>query len=199
MSEAPLNSSRSLVERVGSGDGAAEDELVRAWLPRVVAFATVRTQDRDLASELGQDVMLAVLCALREGRMREPDKLPAFVYGTARNLLNDALRRRAREKLDPLPPDLECARSSSGGMEESDRLAAAHQAIDTLDPADRKILLLTLVDGLKPADIGHAVGLSSMVVRQRKSRALKKVIEMVRGGSQRPVALRLHNVSERRG
>ena len=130
--------------------------------------------------------------------MREPDKLPAFVYGTARNLLNDALRKRAQEKLDPLPPDLECVRSS-GRVEESDRLAAAHQAIDTLDPADRKILLLTLVDGLKPADIGNAVGLSSMVVRQRKSRALKKVIEMVRGGSQRPVVLRLHNVSERHG
>ena len=184
-----------MVERVGAGDRAAEDELVRAYQPRVVTFVMVRTQDRELARELGQDVMLAVLCALREGRIREPEKLSAFVYGTARNLLNDLFRKRAQEKLDPLPPDFDLA-ATGVDAEEQDRLAAAHQAIDTLEPSDRRILLLTLVDGLKPADIGAAVGLSSMVVRQRKSRALKKVIEMVRGTSQNPVIVPPHNMGK---
>ncbi len=196
MSETPVDTSRLLVERVRSGDPAAEDELVRAYLPRVIAFVVVRTQDRDLARELGQDVIMAVLCALREGNIREPDKLGAFVYGIARNLLNDRHRKRAREKLEPLPPGFDQAEARVD-QAETERLAVAHQAIDTLEPSDRKILLFTLVDGMKPAEISEAVGLSSVVVRQRKSRALKKVIDMVNALSQSAGPGRLHNSGRR--
>jgi RNA polymerase sigma-70 factor, ECF subfamily len=195
MSEAPQNIARVLVSRIGNGDEAAEDELVRTYLPRVLAFVCARTQDRDLANELGQEVMLAVLCALREHRLRDPDSLAGFVYGIARNLLNDWIRTRAQEKLDPLPPDFEYAQACPN-YEESDRVSAAHRAIDTLDPADRRILLMTLVDGLKPGDIAEAVGMTSVVVRQRKSRALKKVIGLVRGASRNPGLLRLNRVNE---
>ena len=41
--------------------------------------------------------------------------------------------------------------------------------------------MLTLVDGLKPAEIAAQLGLNGEVVRARKSRALQKVIEYVRG------------------
>jgi DNA-directed RNA polymerase specialized sigma24 family protein len=45
------------------------------------------------------------------------------------------------------------------------------------------VLLLTLVDGLKPREIARRLGLSDEVVRARKSRALKKIIEFVRDRS----------------
>jgi RNA polymerase sigma-70 factor (ECF subfamily) len=196
MFESPTDNSRSLVRRIGEGDPSAEDELIRAYLPRVIAFAMVRSLDRELARELAQDVMIGVLCALREARVREADKLSAFVYGTARNLLNDRIRKRAQEKLDPLPPGFDLVQAAVDS-EDSDRLAAAHKAIESLDASDRRILLLTLVDGMKPADICNAVGLSSEVVRQRKSRALKKVIEIVRLESQRPPLPRLQAVEAR--
>jgi RNA polymerase sigma factor (sigma-70 family) len=176
---------RLLVERIGLGDRAAEEELVLVFLPRVLDFVTVRTHDRELAREVGQDVMLAVLCALRDGRLRDPDNLPGFVYGTARNQLQDRLRRRAREKLDPLLPDFEPPHLDPT-YEDAEQLARAHRAIDGLEPVDRRILLMTLVDGLKPQAIAQSLGLSGEVVRQRKTRAVRKLTEFINGRHNTP-------------
>jgi len=58
------------------------------------------------------------------------------------------------------------------------------QALAELEPTDREILQMTLVQGLKPGVIAAALGLSSEVVRQRKSRATKKVAGFVKSLSQ---------------
>ena len=58
-------------------------------------------------------------------------------------------------------------------------------AISSLEPVDRTIQKMTLVDGHKPGVIAERLGLSSDVVRQRKLRAIRRVTELVRGESQR--------------
>ena len=60
----------------------------------------------------------------------------------------------------------------------------AISAIATLDPIDRSILHLTLVEGLKPGVIATRMGMSSDVVRQRKVRATRKLMEFVQNQSQ---------------
>jgi RNA polymerase sigma-70 factor (ECF subfamily) len=62
---------------------------------------------------------------------------------------------------------------------EFERLNLVRQALTTLNAEDRKILSLTLVDGLKPGEIAQRLGLSSEVVRARKSRLVKKMVEHV--------------------
>ena len=54
------------------------------------------------------------------------------------------------------------------------------QALEQLDVTDQNILMRTLVGGEKPGEIAQRLGLSSEVVRQRKSRAVKKVSEYIR-------------------
>ena len=55
------------------------------------------------------------------------------------------------------------------------------QALAMVDETDRQIVLMTMVEGRKPGDIAAKLGLSSEVVRQRKSRAIKKISEFVKG------------------
>ncbi len=186
--EIPSNG-RLLAARIGSGDRSAEEEFVRAFLPRVLDFVCVRTQDRELANDVGQEVMMAVISALREGRVRDPDNLPGFVYGTARNQMQERLRRRAKEKLDPILPGFDLPHLDPP-YEDAEQLERANRAIDALEPADRRILLMTLVDGLKPQAIARSLGLSGDVVRQRKVRAIKKVTEWIRGASQNVISIR---------
>jgi DNA-directed RNA polymerase specialized sigma24 family protein len=50
-----------------------------------------------------------------------------------------------------------------------------------LDAVDREILTRILADGQKLAAIARSLGMSQEAVRQRKSRALRKVAEIVRG------------------
>ena len=175
-----------LAERVRRHEPSAEEELVRLFEQRVSVMALVRTRDRELARDLTQDVMLAVVLALRNGHLREAERLAAFVYGTARNVINNYLRTRSRlPKLDPLDVELEAAAARPDPVENSERADLVRRALAILDSTDRQILRLTLTEGLKPAEIGSRLGLTSEVVRTRKSRALKKTVERMKRLSRR--------------
>jgi RNA polymerase sigma-70 factor, ECF subfamily len=174
-----------LAERIRRHEPAAEEELVRLFRDRILVLVRMRTHDAGMAQDLTQEVLLAVMLALRDGQLREPERLAAFVYGTARNVVNNHLRsHRSQPREDPIDPERHTI-SSSDPVEDAERSALVRSALSTLEPRDRKILLLTLVNGLKPGEIAARIGLTSEVVRARKSRALKKLIERVKKLSRR--------------
>jgi RNA polymerase sigma-70 factor, ECF subfamily len=175
----------TLAERVRNGEPSAEEELVRLFRDRIAFLARMRTHDASSAQDLTQDVLLAVVVALRDGHLREPDRLAAFVYGTARNVINNHFRARSRlPKEDPLD-DRDHPTCVPDPLEDEDRNALIRRALTSLDTTDRQILLLTLVDGLKPGDIAGRLGLTPEVVRAHKSRALKKIADRVKKLSRR--------------
>jgi RNA polymerase sigma factor (sigma-70 family) len=173
----------AICSRIHSGDPDAETEFVTHFQRRIRVFLSARTKDRQFAEEVCQEIMIALLCTLREGRVRDPEMLSAFVYGVARNRLNDCFRKQTRGKLVPFPEGFDVA-VPSADHEGQQRYRAAEREIDSLDAEDQRILSMTLVDGLKPGEIAASLRLSSEVVRQRKSRALKKLANRLGFGSQ---------------
>ena len=174
-----------LAERIRGHEPSAEEELVCLFADRVSVLAFARTRDRELARDLTQDVMLAVVLALRDGHLREAERLAAFVYGTARNVINNYLRTRSRvPRTDPLDVELE-ATATPDPVEERERADLVRRALAVLDATDRQILRLTLTEGLKPGEIAARLGLTSEVVRARKSRALKQTVERMKKLSRR--------------
>ena len=175
----------SLAERVRTREPSAEEELVSLFGDRIRVLVLARTGDPETARDLAQEVMLAVVRALRDEQVREPERLAGFVYGTARNVINNYLRARSRlPREDSIDAALHLA-TPTEAVEGSERIALVRRAMASLEATDRKILLLTLVEGLKPGEIGIRLGLTSEVVRARKSRALKKTIERVKKLSRR--------------
>jgi RNA polymerase sigma-70 factor (ECF subfamily) len=170
-----------LVDRIRGGDAAAEDELVRTFQRPVLALLVARTRDREACRDLAQETFMAVLTAVRAGRLREAAKLAAFVSGTARNLALKFIRSR---RTQPLPAD-EAPEPRSpapeADLEAEERAVLVAQALDHLEDSERQVLSLTWLDGLAPRQIARRLGVSSDVVRTRKSRALKKVVDYVRG------------------
>jgi len=143
-------------------------------------MAVVRTRDREVSRELVQDVLMAVILALRKGKLQDPDKLAAFVHGTARNLINNRLRNQSQQPpMEPLPDDLAQA-GLARQLDDRERVRLLHQALERLMPEDRRILQMTLVEGRKPGEIAATLGLTSEVVRTRKLRAVKKVAHLIR-------------------
>jgi RNA polymerase sigma factor (sigma-70 family) len=188
MNESSVDGHGKLVDRIRSGDGKAEEELVRYFSPRVFAMLMARTRDREASRDLLQDVLIAVLRSVRDGALRDAERLVPFVHGTARNLVNNYFRDKVREpKTEELSDD--CAGVVRHDMLEVDeRERMVRQALSIMDETDRRIVLLTMVDGCKPGDIAGRLGLSSEVVRQRKSRAIKKIAEFVKGLSRSPMS-----------
>jgi RNA polymerase sigma factor (sigma-70 family) len=171
----PTPRPEDLAERVARGDDAAENELVRLFRPRVLAMLAARTHDREAAGELSNDVLMAVVRALREGRVRDLGRLAGFVLGTARNIANSHLRaRRLRPIAEPLPEDL-AEEPRPDAVEQRERTEMLRRALTRLAPLDRRILDLVVGEGCRSADVAVRLGLSPEVVRARKSRALRRL------------------------
>ena len=169
-----------LAGRVGQGDRAAEAELADLFHQRVRLFASVRLHGSDAASDIAQETILAVIEALRAGRLRAPYNLPGFVLGTARNLVNNHHRKqgRAPEVLED-PPDRPDETGGQWAGLDRERRGLVRKALGRLNALDRRILLLTLIEGMNPREIAPIVGLKPDVVRTRKARAVRIVADEI--------------------
>lgn len=156
---------------------------MRSFYGQVFSIALARTRDRDVAADLAQEVLVAVLVAVRAGQLRETEKLPQFISGTARNLANNFLRTRQRRAEVELEfTDIADVRSAAEA-EQNERVRLIEKGLAQLKPDDQRLLLSILVHGAKPADVAAQLGLSSEVVRARKTRAIKKIMQIL--GSRR--------------
>jgi RNA polymerase sigma factor (sigma-70 family) len=170
----PLDSAR-LCARILERESAAEAELIDRFLPRVRTLVAIRTRDRDAVDDLGQEIMLEALCALRREMPRDPERLAAFVFGIARNRVNDHFRRESKLQTD----DLSAAAAITDGIltREREMLDDARRGIEALDERDREVLDLSFSEGMEPSEIAHQLSIPAATVRQRKARAIKRLSE----------------------
>lgn len=166
----------SLVERLKAGDAEAEHQLVVLFRRRIQVMLELRLRDREAARDLAQETLMAAVSALREGRLRDADRLAAFVYGVARNVANNHIRRRQAEPAAAVLENGMLVGDAEQEMIDRAQRALAAKALSALQPDDRTILTMTLVEGLKPGEIAERLDLGVDVVRTRKSRALKRII-----------------------
>lgn len=174
-------------QRVRAGDPAAEDAVARHFSRRVYALALTRLRDPELARDMVQNVLLAVILALRAGRLREPHLLVSFVLSTARNLIAGHFRQQSRAPVLEEVTDSIAAPPVEHYLEVEARGQSLRLALSRLTELDQRILRLNLVEQLRPEQIAGITGLSADSVRQRKSRALRKMGESLeRFASQTP-------------
>ena len=175
----------AIVRRAIEGDLFAEEELIEHFAPGLIAHLTRRIRDHETARELADDVLMAMVRAVREDRLKDPERLAGFVYATARNLANNYLRtRHSRPQPEPLSPNL-AVPDSADWLDQRERLARVQEGLDALRQLERQIVLMT-IEGLKPGTIAAQLGLSGDVVRARKSRAMRKLALSV-GFTKRPL------------
>jgi RNA polymerase sigma factor (sigma-70 family) len=175
VSEKKSVSDREIVASVRGGDHRAEGLLVQRYYGRVLARACGKVGDPEAAADITQEVILGVLCALREGRLRSADRLAQYVSATITNVVRrHRTRRESSPDVDltgivsdaPLPDEL-------AGWRE--RLGAVARAFGELSERDRGILALLMAGGMTSREVAQCTGLSPALVRQRKARALTKL------------------------
>ncbi|MBI4902447.1 MAG: sigma-70 family RNA polymerase sigma factor [Acidobacteria bacterium] len=174
------------VDRIRAGDRGAEELLVRFFQPRVHAFARRNLHDPIQTEELVQDTLWAAIRAAREGRIDDPANLPGFIYGIARRRVADAVRKSARDPHVRWPEDFDPPALHDERQAGREREAVAADAISTLEPADRGILNMCLIEGLETSEIAQRLQMRPDAVRQRKSRALKRIIDRIREMTSHP-------------
>ena len=183
---APDDSTIDVVERIQLGERSAEADLVHRFYGPVYSMVLARTGDPEVAKDLTQEIMLSVVCALRDGKLRNPDGLVGYICGTMRNRVKYHFRSLHLDRVGELPSEPVLDQLNPEEVFESvERQALANQVIERLSPIDQKILRLTLVEGLSPKEIGKRLRMKSEVVRQHKSRAIRKAREMLKSNLSR--------------
>jgi RNA polymerase sigma-70 factor (ECF subfamily) len=87
-----------LVNRIRDGNRQAGAELVERYSRGVMIIIRREVRDASVAEDLYQETFRIVLEKIRQGDVREPERLSGFVCGVARNLVIDYFRRAARQE-----------------------------------------------------------------------------------------------------
>ena len=155
-------------------DAAAEAELCRRLGPRIRLYGLKHLRNAAAAADLVQDVLIMLLEKLRAGGVREPEQIASFVLGTARQMIVDGRRGRARRErlLEAYPLDLAPAEADEPEPLDSERLRGC---LEGLPERERAVLVMTFYDD-RPADaVASELGLSAGNVRVIRHRGLERL------------------------
>lgn len=164
----------------------SESDVV-ARLPGVRAMILRMTRDPTLTSDLTQDVLIAVVVALREGRIRQPDALAAYMHQSARHIVYAAHRKAQPIALAELPEQDESlwrerTLTPLEHCEEDELRRIAHEVLAEL-PAqrDRDLLIGYYIDGADKSELMQRLGLGAdqfdKVIFRARSRMRERLRE----------------------
>lgn len=162
-----------------SGDMAALDELTRCQGERLLAVGRRYCRSDQEAQDAVQDALVSAAAHLADYRSEGP--LEGWVV---RMVARACGRMRRGRKNDPglhADVELESADDPELGAERLRLAERIGEALLELGPVDRAVLLLAEAEGFSGPEIAEQIGASPESVRQRLSRARKKVRERLTG------------------
>jgi RNA polymerase sigma-70 factor (ECF subfamily) len=171
-----------LVLRCQAGDGAAFEELVALYSPRLRYYARKLLRQvsvEDVLQEVWLDVYRTV------PRLAHVAAFTAWIYRIVRDHANRQLRKQNRAPR-PLTEEQEIADPAQNGRGEeftAEDAQRVHEALDELPPEQREVLVLRFLEEMTYEDIARVVGCPPGTVRSRihyARRALRRLLERTR-------------------
>lgn len=167
-----------LVLRCRQGQRAALEELVRTWERPLFYYIRRLIDDEDEARQVLQQSWVGVLQGL--GRLREPRKLPAWLYRIARITALTHLRRRYGEQSLRRDSDMAPAGDVPDGQLDFDQAEQIHYGLTRLALIHREVLTLFFLQDLSLEEIASILEIPVGTVKSRlhhARRMLKAILE----------------------
>lgn len=162
-----------LVLMAQQGEREALERLAAHWRPRHYAHARRLLGQADRAADAVQEAWTGIVRGL--GRLREPERFPAWSYAIVTRRCQDAIRRKGREP--PGDPDADPPDPAAGAEDQTSDL---RRALAALPPDQRAAIALFYLDGFSIGEIAEAVGIPAGTVKTRlfhARRALRRQLE----------------------
>jgi RNA polymerase sigma-70 factor, ECF subfamily len=165
------------------GNREAETELCRRFAPRVRLYGLKHLRDDERARELVQAVLVAMIEAMRSGRVEDPDRFDRFVLGICRNLTGRLRYVEGRAQ----PTDIERlteldVRSVLPPERELD-VEALLRCMRGLEVRARTVLHLTFYRDQSADQIASLLATSAGNVRVLRHRAVAQLRDCLEGAS----------------
>ncbi|MBN1827383.1 MAG: RNA polymerase sigma factor [Candidatus Eisenbacteria bacterium] len=170
-----MREDRKLVEAVRfGGDEDAFRRLYRRHTPRLYAFSSrFLGGEGPEAEDAVQETWIRACRGL--DRFRWEAAFPTWLTGIAIRVCRDRIRKRARERTEPL----ENAPEGSAAGNPLVRIDL-ERAVASLSGADREVLLLHDLEGWKHREIAACLGISEGTSKSRLSRSRARIRSLLR-------------------
>jgi len=172
--ETPAES--ELARALLSGEVNAFERFVEHFRSKIFHFSWLMCGSPEDAEEVAQETLLKVFESF--DRLREPDRVRAWVFRIARNVCLMQRRRSvfapAHElSIDELPPGdqlPDTARAPEGSVLNTELRAVIDRVIVELPPSYRAVVLLRDLEELTTEETAQSLGLSTDVIKTRLHR-----------------------------
>jgi RNA polymerase sigma-70 factor (ECF subfamily) len=171
-----------VAERVAGGDGAAFlelSQLVTGFLARLRAY-----DFEDEWHDLIQEVVLAIVTAQREGRIRDRGAVKGFIWQVTRHKFLDrlGLKQRTNERRR-VPLEEEPAALLSNGLYPSPRdevVVDVRRALEKLPENKRRAVFQVYGEGRTYQEVASGVGVPLGTLKRHLREALRELREIFR-------------------
>jgi RNA polymerase sigma-70 factor, ECF subfamily len=177
-----------LLERAREGDRFALEALLSRHQRSVYRFGLKMCRDEEDAKDVLQETLLAVARNVKD--FRGASSVSTWLYTIARSF---CIKRRRRSKFAPEQEEsldarepgeaarqvVDPARAPDDALAGRQIEAALEQAIGSLDPMYREVLVLRDIEGLTAPEVAEVMGLTVEAVKSRLHRARVAVREAV--------------------
>ena len=159
-----------VIEELRAGSPSAFEAVYRSEKARVYGLLLRLSGDSHMAADLFQNVWLKLV--RNASRLRPDTNLRGWLVTVARNEFVSHKRAQALDLSRLLAIGLDAPVVSDATPA---RLTDLARALDELGEGGREVLLVTSVEGLTPEQAASALGVSDVALRQRLSRAGKRL------------------------
>ena len=167
-----------LLQRVGTRDREAFDELWRRFARPVFGLALRRLRDRGRAEDATQETFAAIW---RGAATYRPERGPGapWLYKVAGNAVVDQLRKRVE------PPGEDAGDQATGEPGPAERAESewvsrrVHRALADLPAEQRTLVELAYWSGLSQSEIAARAGLPLGTVKTRTRKALARLSDLL--------------------
>ncbi len=164
-----------VTDRLRAGDPEVLRDLFHRWCRPLFVFLLGMVGDRALAEELTQETFLRA--CRRLSAVRGESRLSTWLFGIARNVALESLRRRRRAGLRVDLDESQWRRLRDGRQTQEGAIMAAelrdrvHRAVASLPEGQRLVFLLRAVNGLRYEEIAAVAGISPAKLKADLHRA----------------------------
>jgi RNA polymerase sigma factor (sigma-70 family) len=168
------------------GERAAFDLLLERWHGPLAAYVARLAGDDEAAREVVQDIWVRVLRGI--GRLSDPAKIGAWLFGIARRALMDRLRAQygalpiSGAEVDSLAAD-EDEHGVARELDARDDVAALRAELAELPFAEREVLTLFYLGELPLAEVAAVLEVPQGTVKSRLFRARRMLARALERGA----------------
>lgn len=168
-----------LMQKAQGGDAVAYRTLLNTITPLIKGYLRTRLFSRSHIDDIAQEILLAIHAVRHTYNPEQPFK--NWMYGIARHKAIDYMRKATRQNANETN-DVEFETfmaDAANNPEEALEIKQLRASLDKLPEKQRRILMLTKVEGHSMAEAGKLLDMTESAAKVAAHRAYKKLKEIL--------------------